>query len=143
MQCLACGTAGVAERPAQGCRRFRCCACGKRFNERNDAPLNPAQYPNDVIAFAVLWRLRYKLSLRNLTEMFLIRGIVFSHEGIRKWEVKLTPALAENLRRRRRGHIGRSWYVNETNVKVLGEWRYLYRTVDRDRTLVGWQSGAA
>ena len=81
--------------------------------------------------------------LRILTEMFLIRGIVFSHEGIRKWEVKLTPALAENLRRRRRGHIGRSWYVNETNVKVLGEWRYLYRTVDRDRTLVGWQSGAA
>jgi putative transposase len=37
--------------------------------------------------------------------MFLIRGIVFSHEAVRDWETKLTPALAENLRRRRRGSV--------------------------------------
>jgi transposase-like protein len=35
--------------------------------------------------------------------MFLIRGIVFSHGTVRDWEAKLTPALAESLRRRRRG----------------------------------------
>ena len=45
----------------------------------------------DGIALVVLWRLRYKLSLRDLTEMFLIRGIVFSHEAVRGWEAKLTP----------------------------------------------------
>src|SRR5437667_12125124 len=50
----------------------------------------------------VLWRLRYKLSLRDLAEMFLIRGRVFSYEAVRDWEAKLTPALAENLRRRRK-----------------------------------------
>jgi putative transposase len=44
----------------------------------------------------VLWRLRYKLALRDLPEMFLIRGIVFSHEAVRDWETKLTPALAES-----------------------------------------------
>jgi putative transposase len=54
----------------------------------------------------VLWRLRYKLSLRDLSEMFLLRGIVFSYEAVRDWEAKLTPALAENLRRRRRGKVG-------------------------------------
>ena len=43
----------------------------------------------------VLWRLRYKLSLRDLPEMFLIRGIVFSHEAVRDWEAKLTSALAK------------------------------------------------
>ena len=63
--------------------------------------------------------LRYKLSLRDLPEMFLIRGIVFSHEAVRDWETKLTPAMAENLRDRR-GKVGRSWYVDETYIKVQG-----------------------
>jgi transposase-like protein len=75
----------------------------------------------------VLWRLRYKLSLRVLPEMFLIRGIVFRHEAVRDWEAKLTPALAEGLRRRQRGEAGRSWYVDETYIKVHGYGHYLYR----------------
>jgi transposase-like protein len=49
--------------------------------------------------------------------MFLIRGIVCSYEAVRDWEAKLTPAMAEALRRLRRGKIGRSWYVGETYVK--------------------------
>ena len=91
---------------------FRCRACGKQFNERSGTALNRAQYPSDVVALVVLWRLRYKLSLRDLPEMFLVRGLVFSHETVREWEAKLTPALAEDLRRRR-GRAGRSWYVDE------------------------------
>ena len=117
MRCLECGSQAVTERPersAQGYRRFRCRACGKQFNERSDTLLNRAQYPSDVIALVVLWRLRYKLSLRDLSEMFLIRGIVFSYEAARDWEAKLTPALAETLRRRRRGKVGRSWLVDES-----------------------------
>ena len=80
----------------------------------------------------VLWRLRYKLSLRDLAEMFLIRGFVFSHEAVRDWEAKLTPALAEDLRRRRKGKVGRSWYVDETYIRVHGRWKYLYRAIDRE-----------
>src|ERR1700731_2949513 len=111
MGCVGCGSAAVSERnerTAQGSRRFRCRACGKQFNERSAGVLNRTQYPSDVIALVVLWRLRYKLSLRDLAEMFLIRGIVFSYEAVRDWEAKLTPALAENLRRRRKGKVGRS-----------------------------------
>ena len=104
------------ERTAQGYRRFRCRECGKQFNERSAGLLNRTQYPSDVVALVVLWRLRYKLSLRDLTEMFLVRGIVFSHEAVRDWEAKLTPALAEELRRLRPRHIGRSWYVDETFI---------------------------
>ena len=52
------------------------------------------------------------------------------------WEAKLTPALAEDLRRRRRGKAGRSWYVDETYIKVDGRWCYLYRAIDRTGTLV-------
>ena len=64
--------------------------------------------------------------------MFLIRGIVFSHEAVRDRETKLAPALAEGLRRRRRGKVGNSWYVDETYIKVHGHWRYLYRAIDRN-----------
>jgi putative transposase len=139
MRCVACGPEAVTERPertAQGYRRFRCRACGKQFDERTGGLLNRTQYPSDVVALVVLWRLRYKLSLRDLPEMFALRGMVFSHEAVRAWEAKLTPALAEELRRRRRGKVGRSWYVDETYLKVDGRWCYLYRAIDRSGALV-------
>ena len=120
MECVCCGSAAVTERPertAQGYRRFRCRDCGRQFNERSAGLLNRAQYPSDVIALVVLWRLRYRLTLRDLCEMFLQRGIVFSQEAVRDWEAKLAPVLAGELRRRRRGKGGagrRSWFVDET-----------------------------
>jgi transposase-like protein len=138
MRCPVCRSTAVRERPertTQGYRRFRC-GCGKQFNERSAGSLNRTQYLSDVIALVVLWRLRYKLSLRDLAEMFLVRGFVFSHEAVRDWEAKLTPALAEDLRRRRKGNVGRSWYVDETYIRVHGRWQYLYRAIDRDGTLV-------
>src|ERR1700749_4401590 len=139
MRCPGCRSTPVrhrSERTAQGYRRFRCGDCGKQFNERSAGLLNRAQYPSDVIALVVLWRLRYKLSLRDLAEMFLIRGMVFSYEAVRDWEAKLTPALAERLRQRRRGKAGCSWYADETYLKVNGRWCYLYRAIDRSGALV-------
>jgi len=139
MRCIGCGSAAVTERPertAQGYKRFRCRVCGKQFNDRSGTVLNRTQYPSDVIALVVLWRLRYKLSLRDLPEMFALRGMVFSHEAVREWEAKLTPALAEELRRRRRGKAGRSWYVDETYLKVDGRWCYVYRAIDSTGALV-------
>jgi transposase-like protein len=106
MDCVCCGSVAVSERPectAQGYRRFRCHDCGKQFNERNAGLLNRAQYPSDVIALVVLWRLRYRLTLRDLSEMFLHRGIVFSYESVREWEAQLAPVLAGELRQRRWG----------------------------------------
>ncbi len=142
MECICCGSAAVTERPertARGYRRFRCRDCGKQYNERSGTLLNHAQYPSDVIALVVLWRLRYRLTLRDLGEMFLIRGIVFSHEAVRAWEAKLAPVLAGELRRRRSGKGGagrRHWHVDETYLKVRGRWCYLYRAIDRNGDLV-------
>jgi len=58
--------------------------------------------------------LRYRLTLRDLCEMFLLRGIVFSHEAVREWEAKLAPVLAGELRRRRHGR--RRWDYQEFRV---------------------------
>jgi putative transposase len=139
MGCIECDAEEVSERPertARGYRRFRCRVCGKQFNERSGGILNRAQYPSDVIALVVFWRLRYKLSLRDLPEMFLIRGIEFSYEAVRDCEAKLTPSLIDKLRRRRKGRVGKSWYVDETYIKVQGRWCYLYRAIDRFGSLV-------
>ena len=81
MRCPKCRPTAVKDRPertAQGYRRFRCLGCTKQFNERSSGLLNRTQYPSDMIWLVALWRLRYKLSLRNLAEMFLIRGFVFT-----------------------------------------------------------------
>src|SRR5918998_2117565 len=126
MSCPRCGserTSERSERTAQGCRRFRCRVCGKQWNQRTGTALNRTQYPADVIALVVLWRLRYQLSLRDLAEMFLVRGIVFSHEAVRDWEAKLAPALADELRRRRRGRGGarrRHPRLGETHIQGRG-----------------------
>jgi putative transposase len=139
MICPHCESIAITERPdrtALGYRRFRCRACQRGFNERTGTLYNYLQYPTDVVSLVVLWRVRYKLSLRDLSEMFLQRGITFSHETVREWERQLAPLLSEALRKRRRGAVGRSWYVDETYVKVQGQWQYLYRAIDRDGNLV-------
>ncbi|MEA2618868.1 MAG: putative transposase [Chloroflexota bacterium] len=43
----------------------------------------------------VRWRLRYKLSLRDLAEMFLERGFEFTHEAVRDWEARFAPLIAD------------------------------------------------
>jgi putative transposase len=98
----------------QDFRRFGCRDCGRRYNERTGTVLNRVQVPTDIVFLVVFWRLRYKLSLRDLAEMFLIRGIVFTHEAVRDWEAKLAPRLAEGLRKRRAGKVDRCWHVDET-----------------------------
>jgi putative transposase len=50
----------------------------------------------------------------HLAEMFLQRGMIFTHEAVREWESKLAPLLSEALRKRRHGAVGQSWYVDET-----------------------------
>ena len=134
--CQATKTTERSDRTTHGYRRFRCRECGRGFNERTGSVLNRLQLPSDVVFLIVLWRLRFKLSLRDLAEILLLRGLVFSHEAVRDWEAKLAPMLTDALRQRRRGKIGRSWYVDETYLKVAGQWQYLYRAIDSDGNLV-------
>ena len=96
MPCLYCQSTVTTERPertALGSRRFRCRTCQRGFHERTGTPFTHLQYPTDVVSLVVLWRFRDKLSLRDLSERFLQRGIVFTHEAVRDWERKLAPLL--------------------------------------------------
>lgn len=68
-------TTEQSRRTALGYPTFRCRACGRLCNERTGTPYNSLQYPTDVVLLVVLWRRRYELGLRDLAEMFLVRGI--------------------------------------------------------------------
>jgi putative transposase len=134
--CAATTTTEQPRRTALGYRTFRCTQCGRIANERTGTPDNHLQYPTDLVLLVVLWRLRYKLSLRDLAEMFLDRGFVFTHEAVRDWEARFAPLLADRLRAKRRGHGGTKWHADETYLRVDGRWCSLYRAIDREGNLV-------
>src|SRR4051794_17909423 len=70
---------------------FHCGGCGRKSNERTGTPFNYLELPTDIVFEIVLCRLRYKLSLRNLAEMFLLRGFEFTHEAVRDWQERFAP----------------------------------------------------
>src|SRR4051794_31424824 len=61
----------LSRKTSLGYKVFRCSECGRVFNERTATPFNYLQFPTDVVLLVVLWRLRYKLSLRNLVDSML------------------------------------------------------------------------
>ncbi len=79
---------------------------------------------------AVTWRLRYPLSYRDLESMFAERGFEVDHSTVNRWVLAYAPMLEKRLRRFRKPHCG-SIRVDEIDAKVRGEWRYLYRAVDK------------
>ena len=125
--CTSPATTKRQDQPSLGCRRFRCRSCGRRFNERSGTPLNDLQYPTDVVLLAVLRRLRYKLSFRDIAEMRLERGFSVTPETIREWECRFAPRVTERLRAKRQGRAGCSWYLDETDVQGAGRWCALDR----------------
>jgi transposase-like protein len=139
MICPHCAATSTKERGKNtklGYPTFFCLKCKHIFNERTGTPFNYLEYPTDIVLLVIFYRLRYKLSLRDLAEMFFERGFTFTHETVRDWEARFASLLADQLRTKRHGQAGRSWYVDETYIKVHGKWCYLYRAIDSDGNLV-------
>jgi putative transposase len=88
-------------------------------------------YPLEVMLVCVRWYAAYPLSLRHIEEMMAERGVFVDHATVHRWAIKILPVLAAVFRRRKRP-VGTSWRMDETYIKVAGQWKYLYRAVDRD-----------
>src|ERR1700760_375464 len=92
--------------------------------------LKRLHYPLDVILLCVRWYVAYSLSLRNLDEMMAERGFEVDHSSVHRWVIKLVPLFEKAFRRYKRP-AGKSGRMDETYVKVRGQWKYLYRAVDK------------
>jgi IS6 family transposase len=88
------------------------------------------RFPPEVIVLSVRWYLRFALSYRDVEELLAERGIEADHTTVYRWVQRFTSLLAEAARPCRHA-VGDRWQVDETYVKVAGQWRYVYRAVDQ------------
>ncbi|GAB2444102.1 IS6 family transposase [Streptomyces incanus] len=93
------------------------------------------RYPVEVIAHCVWLSFRFPLSFREAGELMLQRGVVVSHETVRRWCATFGQVYANGLRRRH-ARPGDPWHLDEVFVKINGELKYLWRAVDQDGTVL-------
>jgi transposase-like protein len=89
-----------------------------------------AHFPQDIILMGVRWYVAYPLSYRHVEELMEERGVPVDHATIQRWVVKYSSQLEAVFHRRKRP-VWVSWRMDETYLRVKGEWRYLYRAVDK------------
>ena len=90
-----------------------------------------AHFPTDIILMGVRWYVAYSLSTRQVEELMAERGVTVDHATINRWVIKYSPQLEEAFHRRKRS-VWIRWRMDETYIRVKGEWRYLYRAVDKN-----------
>ncbi|MEQ9115643.1 MAG: IS6 family transposase [Rickettsiales bacterium] len=86
-------------------------------------------YEGEVILLCLRWYLRYKLSYRNLSEMMNERGLNIVGSTVYRWVQHYSPVLQKKVSYFMKSYSD-SWKIDETYVKVKGEWLYLYRAID-------------
>ncbi len=94
------------------------------------------RFPAEVILWAVRWYLQFPISYRELERMLADRGVEVDHTTLYHWVQRFAPELEKRLRRHLRPCRG-PWHVDETCIRVDGEWRDLDRAVDG----TGWSPG--
>jgi IS6 family transposase len=95
----------------------------------SDSPFKWRHFEGQIILLCVRWYLRYCLSYRDLEEIMAERGLGIDHTTIYRWVQRYAPELEERCKPHLKQTNG-SWRVDETYVKVKGQWLYLYRAVD-------------
>ena len=89
------------------------------------------RFPKEIILLCIRWYAAYPLSYRNLEEMMQERGVYVDHSSVSRWAIKFLPMLEKVFRKHKRP-VGGSWRMDETYIKVNGQWKYLYRAVDKE-----------
>ena len=84
----------------------------------------------EMIMTCLYFKFRYSLSYRDIEELSGIRGFNIDHSNIQRWVEKFTPLINKRFKSRKQDVNG-SWRMDETYIKVKGQWYYLYRAVDK------------
>ena len=87
-------------------------------------------HKRDIILQCVRWYVAYSLSYRDLEELMQERGYAVDHSTVQRWVVHYAPRIEKAFRKDKR-RAGHRWRLDETYIKIKGEWKYLYRAVDK------------
>lgn len=87
-------------------------------------------FPKSIILQAVYFKFRFGLSYRDIEELMAIRGVKVDHAIIQYGVFTFTPLLEKEFNKRKKA-VGKRWRMDETYIKVKGQWCYLYRAVDK------------
>ncbi len=91
----------------------------------------------EIIKLAIMYYVRYPLSLRNVEDILHERGINICHKTVRYWWNKLGPVIAKELKKKRRhGPSKWRWHIDEVFVKINGKLHYLWRAIDHEGTVL-------
>ena len=80
------------------------------------------RFPRESILLCIRWDAAYALSYRNLEEMMQERGVSVDHSTISRWAIRFLPLLDKIFRQHKRP-VGGSWRMDETYIKVCGQWK--------------------
>lgn len=87
-------------------------------------------FQHDMILQSVRWYLAYSLSYRDIEELMHERGFSVDHSTINRWVLHYSPQLEAAFRLKKK-RVGKRWRMDETYIKVKGQWKYYYRAVDK------------
>ena len=93
------------------------------------------RFPDEVIALAVRWYLRFRLSYAEVAEWLAERDVLVDPSTIYDWVQAFTPRFLEAARQHR-SPVGTRWRVDETLLKIAGRWRYVFRCLDEHGQIV-------
>ena len=89
-----------------------------------------SHFEREIVLWSVRWYMAYPISYRQLEEMLEEWGVEVDQSTLNRWVLKYVPLLEQAFRVRKR-RVGGSWRMDETGVRTKGQWKYLYRAVDR------------
>jgi putative transposase len=87
-------------------------------------------YSWHIIMVCLYMKFRFSLSYRDIEELCQLRGLTIDHSTLQRWVERFASLLDGKFRNRKKAVQG-SWRMDETYIKVKGQWMYLYRAVDK------------
>ncbi|WP_255255556.1 IS6 family transposase [Bacillus cereus] len=84
-----------------------------------------------MILVAVGYYCRFSLSYRDVSELLRERRVSIHPTMIMRWVHEYGNLIYQIWKKKNKSaHV--AWHLDETYIKVKGEWCYLYRAIDRD-----------
>ncbi len=124
-----------AGRDRQGRQLYRCHTCRRRITARSSSAFSGYRFPDEIIALAVRWYLRYRLSYADVVEWLAARGVMVDPSTVYDWVRTFTPRFIDATRPHRT-QVSRRWRADETYIKIGKRWHYLFRAIDEHGQIV-------